>query len=123
MHIVSFQLAKQLKDAGWPQEEDRVWQYYNLETGKQCFDNYVSEISTWQEFYVYAPTLGELMRKLPPRTELIVTIADENDKVMYRLFLPDTDEQVLACELADTPEDATALAWITLTELGVVESA
>lgn len=62
-------------------------------------------------------TLGELMRMLPPNTEIIAQVDSDRIKGGAMVISPD-NERVLS----DTPEDAAALLIIELIKSGEITS-
>ncbi|TVM01525.1 MAG: hypothetical protein CV087_10760 [Candidatus Brocadia sp. WS118] len=111
MHIVSFEIAKQLKDAGWPQSTEGY--YYPKDDPRHP---YFLQIST-DGWNIKAPTLGELIRELPNHS--IRHYENREDEKTYSV----TDWETRFMKFAATPEDACALAWIALKKLEITESA
>jgi len=109
MHIVSFEIAKQLKDAGWPQSTEGY--YYPKDNPKHP---YFLQIST-DGWNIKAPTLGELIRELPNH--------HLRSPKLPNGFFSVTNWATRFVKQADTPEDACALAWIALKKLETAESA
>lgn len=112
MHIVSFEIAIQLKDAGWPQSTEGY--YYPKDNPRHP---YFLQIST-DGWNIKAPTLGELIRELPENYIIIrrngkaICVANTGVYLFPKNPPP-----------PDTPEDACALAWIALKKLETTESA
>ena len=103
-HRVSLEVAKRLKEAGYPQESCSHYWFRgdNLPTPTL----FAKKSTLFNTKHCWAsPTLGELIRELPERYCVILTGADWE---CYPF------ENPAKGVWTKTPEDAAALAWIEL---------
>jgi hypothetical protein len=103
-HVVSLEVAKRRKEAGYPQSSEHGAGYWMRDAGDDdwyfVFQPFMSE----GDESIYAPDLGELIRELPD--DYFVSKDGRVIKQNRKTF-PVTFELIAH---ADTPEDACALA-------------
>jgi len=113
---VSFEIAKKLKEAGWPQDLGSI--YYDLNNrGELSYIRTPQDKDEW----LCAPTLGELFRQLPHESELWkYKKYPKSPGIWSGEYSAVYDGAEFG---AQTPEDAAALLWIEIKESELVESA
>lgn len=102
--VVSLSLAKQLKEAGYPQEG--VWWWYTTGISDGVF------ISGYDDFHKYniicvAPTVAELGEALPKTVEYYHSIMGWRTEYWY-------PKSIVRVEYADSEADARAKMWLYL---------
>ncbi len=115
LDIVSFETAKQLKEAGFPQPSARFGQFWYDETSEALNCIGFEDFSIWfedlvLEGYIFAPTATDILRLLPG-VYLCV-----NDKSIWRaewagVSCYDNDPPLAKGE---APAEVAAAAWLLL---------
>lgn len=128
-HVVSLDLAKQLKEAGYPQGTEFYWHRRGKDVSEnpayksRVIDQRTLNTMSDQGSYVAAPLATELLEQLPPRIE------GEDLEVYKGIGGPDYhyyvqyaarrhNEGVLQCLGAESLPDALAQMWLWLKKEG-----
>ena len=122
MHTVSLELSKKLKEAGYEQEGE--WYYSLILDAKEAslmMKKDTKSFKTWGRIqdggivrYFVAPTLGELIRKMPIDGQYIVHQAADDIWHCERRY------HNTPMRRSNTPEDACAKMWIYLKQEGLI---
>lgn len=102
---MNYDLAKQLKDAGFPLKYP-AWQY------ERAWNKPENE---WGADYAYVPTLSELIAACG--TKFGILERDKNTGVWYCVSDIEGDRKTVAegsYSAAETPEEAVATLWLAL---------
>ena len=128
--IVSLELSKQLKEAGY--EQEGIW-WWNIDTAYKNPRIVVEPTGKWAEFNIIkhcivAPTVAELGKRLPVEIEkdldyYRLDIEKENKywRIRYYYYTRDYGDEVLHTVEADTLANAMAEMWLYLKERGLIK--
>jgi hypothetical protein len=102
---MTYELAKELKNAGYPQEVRNGW-YYNPQDHKECVDAGITLEN------VYIPTLSELIEACGEEFE---TLTNTHKRAPWVAVGRDGLEYGMG---GSTPGEAVARLWLALKEHG-----
>lgn len=111
--MISYDLAKKLKDAGFPENLFRL-------KSCPCMDMTVEKDGTWacghsKDELVSVPTLSELIEACGEDFGSIRKIWDHYTEAFLYWFAECTNEKGICCE-GSTPEEAVANLWLALSQ-------
>ena len=101
---MNYELAKQLKDAGFPQKNTGVFSF------SYVFETKEGNLETGDKAYV--PTLSELIEACGERFDSLEN-AFQNG---WRADGWDITEEIILTKIGSTPEEAVAKLWLKLHE-------
>ncbi|MES2060240.1 MAG: hypothetical protein V4438_04385 [Patescibacteria group bacterium] len=111
---MTYELAKKLKDAGFPQKSgnyyvgDEVWD----ETAQS---DYETRATPKRDNWIYAPTLSELIEACGPTfRKLKAPTSTTNQWIAAQFKAEENNEPAYA--VGSTPEEAVANLWLVLNE-------
>ena len=102
---MKYELAKQLKEAGFPQKSQFWWHKGKIKWQGGTSKTFEKMVATG---YVAAPTLSELIEACGEDLNQIDFLHDQNKMVAYSADSIDFDRQ------GSTPEEAIAKLWLAL---------
>ena len=114
---MNYELAKQLKDAGFPQISENVLRNISLE------EEMNRQLIGQESNYICNPTLSELIEACGDRFEVLVRGSYLRIKPIWRAYMSDeafkksgNNCEVGCCgyETGTTPEEAVAELWLEL---------
>ena len=113
---MTYELAKKLKDAGFPQWGRDIWE--NIDGGcsnehpNLGFDLTEKEAKEHYTIWVYHPSLSELIEACGKGEDFQLHEVWDGDKVSYTYRA--TNSKVASWFGASTPEEAVAKLWLAL---------
>lgn len=122
--VVSLDLAKQLKEAGWPQEDSVLYWNADITHGEAVRVSLGIKRKSMYEENIAAPTCEEVLRRLPPALELEgkcctidctkeIHISGGIDKGKWLVGYEDCVDYSYY-QIADTLVNAAAQMWLYL---------
>lgn len=120
---MTYELAKRLKEAGFPQSENNVYGtvgVYNLRAGSNCPKNFSNDCDKeCQDNHIYFPTLEELIEACGDRLYSIMRSSgtDINGVIQHTWCAEARDpenDQIIDCADYPTITEAVANLWLAL---------
>lgn len=114
MRTVNLELAKQLKEAGYPQRPVKYYWSEDKPTGEALLRNFLKH-SDWEIYYA-SPTADEILEQLPQTAWETYNLLGGRYVIWYR------DAQKNRVEfIEDTLSDAAAKMWLYLKKEGLLD--
>src|SRR3990167_855749 len=107
---MNYKLAKQLKDAGFPQDRDYGYVYLEPWQGPIHIYDFCCSPETDGKDYVYVPTLSELIEACKD-SFMMIRKDPSRDKPWCAYGIKDSYPSINDC---DTAEEAVANLWLKL---------
>lgn len=111
--MITYELAKQLKDAGFSKTKKFPYYFYHINNEKIIYINNGSNLISENQF-LYVPTLSELIEACGDKFDSLNNIDTDYDKKFGWQAIQSINLLEKKAALGNTPEEAVAKLWLVL---------